>query len=95
LVLAITLIALPAAILPISLMAAADARSRAVAVADSVALAGCAASKTLNIYPDIEITECVDDGISVSVRTRAPLSLPTFLGIRWFIHAQAQGVHTL
>jgi hypothetical protein len=93
--LAILLLALPAVILPISLMAASDARSRAVTVADSIALVGCDNGEKVNIYPEIEIVECVDDGISVSVRTRVPLVLPAFLRIRWFIYAQAQGVHAL
>lgn len=93
--LALLLMLIPAAMIPISLIAASDARSRAVAAADLIALSGCENSSAINIYEETEVRECHDDGISVSVQTRTRLSLPKMLGISWFVHARAQAVHAL
>lgn len=95
LVLAMSLTALPAAAIPLSLQAAADARSRAAVAADMIAMNGCDADDALNIYADTDVVECFDDGVTVSVQTRTRLALPQFLGFTWFVHAQAQAVHSL
>lgn len=88
-------LAMVTALIPISILSAADARSRAVAAADLIAMAGCEAQVRINHYRDTEVLQCSDDGIAVSVQTRTRISLPLRLGLVLYVHAQAQAVHAL
>jgi hypothetical protein len=88
-------LAMPAALMPFSLIAASDARSRATSAADLIALHGCEPGMRINRYPETEVVECTDDGISVYVRTRARIHLPTVLRLSLFVHARAHAVHEM
>lgn len=91
----VVLMALPLATLPLVIVGAADARSRAVAAADLIALAGCEHLSALNRYHQTEVVACTDDGISVSVQTRTRIPWVEKLGLSMYVHAQAQAVHAL
>lgn len=88
-------VALPAAGIPLSLINAADARTRAAAAADLIALNGCENASDLNPYRDTSVVECTDDGIAVHVETRTRISLPRVLGLSLFVHARAHAVHEM
>ena len=89
------LLAFVAALLPVALLGGSDARSRAVAAAELIALGGCEHQEMINRYRQTEVMHCSDDGITVYVQTRTRIPLPDRVNLVLYVHAQARAVHAL